>query len=568
MKKQFFAAAMILALGAGFTACSSDDLNVKEQKEVGGKEATGYLTYTFSVATPGGTRAASNDGQGDDNATDNPGYNFVEKWKGADKIEKVTAYIFNGDQPNAAFEKKVETPITDFDVADAANGTVTYKPKKGIQVTVGKKTVYIVVNSTSDVTTLLDNYTNLGDFQTAYESSNLAFANRTATASASATTNSTAAEQLYKAATGGGFAVVMTANKATNTVVAGVDQPGTVGEAVGSTDKNRFNFTVKRTVATVFVTAKKASFDIKGDNPTTDALESNQVIATVDGLKFSQAQGELKLYFQQKAAATADNTAYQTPAYAFVPKKASAAGVTPVVAAVDYAGAKEKYDYVGLWKNTSVSTLDKDALITGDGDAVVKTANVVPFLPATHQWNEEGSNYNEGNTAYVLVRGTLKPKFIYELKTGATELSLVADPSTVTDFFYGSDRKFYKDKDALEKAHQANNKLTAQLFKNGKVIYTLWINPDKSDKTWKNAPTNRNNIYHISIKDIKTIGENGNPLVPGDVPNPDPLPKAPESPYEPTPKHDPYNPLSPVETWMSVDATILPWAIHSYGVEL
>lgn len=561
MKKQFFAAAMILALGAGFTACSSDDLNVKDQKEVkNGKEATGYLTYTFSVATPSGTRAA-NDEQGDE--TSNPGHNFVEKWAGNDKIEKVTAYIFDGDQPTAAFEKKAEATIADFDKTAGTDGKVTYKPKKGIKVTVGKKTVFLVVNSTSDVTTLLDSYTNLGDFQTAYESSNLAFASRTA--NVSATDNATAAEQLYKSTTSG-VTVVMTGAKATNTVVAGVVETATTGENVGSTDKNRFNFTVKRAVATVFVTAKKASFSIKGDNPTTPELESNAEIATIDGLNFSQGQGELKLYFQQKAAATADNTAYQTPAYSFVPKKASAAGVTPVVAAVDYSGAKEKYDYNGLWKKNNVATLNQDALVVGDGEAQVKTANVVPFLPATHQWNSEGTNYVEGNTAYVLVRGTLKPKYVYEVV--GDKLVLMADPSTATNFFYGSDGKFYKDKDAVEKVYADNNKFTAKLYKNGVAIYTLWINPDKSDKTWKNAPTNRNNIYHISIKDIKTIGENGNPLVPGDVKNPDPIPTAPDSPHEPTPKHDPYNPLSPVETWMSVDATILPWSIHSYGIEL
>jgi len=34
MKKQFFAAALILALGAGFTACSNDDLGKSEGKEV------------------------------------------------------------------------------------------------------------------------------------------------------------------------------------------------------------------------------------------------------------------------------------------------------------------------------------------------------------------------------------------------------------------------------------------------------------------------------------------------------------------------------------------------------
>ena len=573
MKKQFFAAAMILALGAGFTACSSDDLNVKEQKEAkSGKTATGYLTYTFSVATPGGTRAATNDGQGDDNATAQPGYNFVERWKGNDEITKVTAYVFNGSDNGAQLEVKDEATNFTFAQESAADGNKTViKPTKGIKVTVGEKTVYLVVNPTSDVNALLDGINNLGDFKAAYESANLAFANRTTiTATAtSGTSVNTAADALYTPGTTAGSpsTIVMTGAPVTQTVIQGIEEgagpeDGTVDADFGTTQKNRFNFTMKRAVATVFVTSKEATSNeytvLTGDDPTTSARETNNVLATVSDLKFSQAQGELKLYFQQKAAETTDNTAYQTPAYSFIPTSTT------------YGDAAEKYDYNGLWKETAVSQVNKDKLVADDGEAVVKGATVVPFLPATHQWTTGGDNYKEGNTAYVLVRATLKPKFIYELNA-QNELTAraFAEATDKAKFFYGSDNKFYTSKEAVAKAKETNASLKAKMFTNGKGLYTVWINPDTpTGKQWKNSPTNRNNIYHISITGIKSMPENWNPLVPPGVVNPDPKPKTTDNPDEPDPKHKPENPLSPVETWMSVDATILPWSIHSYGVEL
>lgn len=590
MKKQFFAAAMILALGAGFTACSSDDLNVKDQKEAkSGKTATGYLTYTFSVATPGGTRATNavpaagtagtNDNQGDDDATATPDYNFVERWKGNDKIVKVAAYIFDGDGNGAQLEKKEVTPVANLTFAQDENGKTVIKPTKGIQVTVGKKTVYLVVNPTTDVDNLLDGISNLGDFKTAYESSNLAFASRTATASASATANTTAADGLYTPGTAAGdpATIVMTGAPKTQDVVAGVDENTTVGEAVGSSSNNRFAFTMKRAVATVFVTSKQATTTeytvLKGDNPLTEARETEDPLAKVTIQNFSQAQGELKLYFKQKAGADDSNTAYETPAYSFVP------------AAATYDQASEKYDYNGLWKQNTVKQVNKDKLVANDGEAVVKDATVVPFLPATHQWTADGTNYKEGNTAYVLVRVKLTPKYVYELQGTALKAVAFNEGTHGAKFFYGSDNKFYASLDAVNKAAETNNGLTAKMFKDGKGLYFVWINPDTTTgKQWKNSPTNRNNIYHISINDIRSMPDNWNPLVPGVptkptdpnspdkdkpvVPNPDPKPSPTDNPKEPEPKHKPENPLSPVETWMSVDATILPWSIHSYGVEL
>jgi hypothetical protein len=51
--------------------------------------------------------------------------------------------------------------------------------------------------------------------------------------------------------------------------------------------------------------------------------------------------------------------------------------------------------------------------------------------------------------------------------------------------------------------------------------------------------------------------------------NPDPKPKPGSGePTEPVNPIDPTDPLTTPETWMSVDVTILPWQVHSYGVDL
>ena len=109
-------------------------------------------------------------------------------------------------------------------------------------------------------------------------------------------------------------------------------------------------------------------------------------------------------------------------------------------------------------------------------------------------------------------------------------------------------------------------------------MYYAWVNPD-AIPNWYNSPVLRNNIYHIHITGFKTIGTNWNPLYPedpehpngpGNTPlNPDPKPTpGPGEPTEPVNPIDPTDPLTTPETWMSVDVTILPWQVHSYGVDL
>ena len=86
MKKQFFAAALILALGAGFTACSNDDLGKNEGKVVT-QNGTAFMSVSFTLPAPATTRATNSD------ATP-PRYQYGS-WNGQDKIKSVKVYVFN-----------------------------------------------------------------------------------------------------------------------------------------------------------------------------------------------------------------------------------------------------------------------------------------------------------------------------------------------------------------------------------------------------------------------------------------------------------------------------------------
>ena len=111
-------------------------------------------------------------------------------------------------------------------------------------------------------------------------------------------------------------------------------------------------------------------------------------------------------------------------------------------------------------------------------------------------------------------------------------------------------------------------------FIQGKVIYTVWINPDEVlNSKWVNSPVIRNNIYHVNIGTITQIGENWNPLVPNKPHGINPGPISPTNPPV-VPPNTPINPVKPEDplsfkdTYMSVGVSILPWQVHSVEVNL
>ncbi len=595
MKKQFFVAAMAVALGAGLTACSSDNLDPKDPTTVGQKAST-YMSVSFELPAASGTRAAA-DGQ-DEN---DPKFNNVGKWAGQDKVKKVAVYVFNGTANTSTLEVKREYDDTELSFTQNAAGKAVVNANKAFKVEQGQKTVFVVVNPTTATKNLLEatTVTNLQTFKEAYESANLAFTNPSF-ATAYTANNVTRADELATVegtGTASRDVIVMTGASVAQTI----DDNVSAQQAISGL-KNRVKLEVQRAVARVVVTTKDASYNVEGVDPNNGATIADA--ATVSDLTYVVAQGENTLYLLQKSNGGTDGAAFTSPAFSQIPDDKD---YWTTDFHTSYKNVGSHYDYSGLWKNPTggyTSTKGVKILtrtqysnnattelghVTSDLEASLKGEFVLPTL---HKYVDKSDNdarkktgYRKGNTAYILVRGHLTPKF-YVDNTGAIKAG-----STLTagaDLYLGANGIFYADAATVTDATKRGVVgQTAQKYVGGKVLYFVWLNPDDVSKAI-NSPVIRNNIYHVQIKAIGKIGANWNPLVPipnvpntpgtidpknpnnpiNDNPNnPDPRPK--DNPNEPNdPPVDPKDPLSFKETWMSVNVSILPWQVHSYEVEL
>lgn len=608
MKKQFFAAAMVLALGAGFTACSSDDLNAKGGVEQVQKGTT-YMSVSFTLPTGMSTRAAA-DGQD----KDDPDFNYVGKWEGQDKIEKVLVYVF--DAANK-LEVKQEYNGTDLAFTQDNNGSgkAVVTPNSAFKVLPGQKTVYVVLNPTNAAETLLPanvGTTTLADFKTKYESAEFVFTkptrrgDNTNPSTSYVTTDETRAGEIAKVegtGTSASDVILMTGEAASENIIDEVSATQAV-----SGQKNRVKLEVQRAVARVLVTTEKESYEIVGVNPQKPE-EPNFKVATISELTYVVAQGEAKFFFKQNKLATeANGSMFTTPAFNVVNSDDAYWSTTGLT---NYATVGENYDYSGLWKNTAnypnikgvkvpkrtafnstpqteLGLVTEDLRDGLDGEFVLPTLH--KYVNKDLDNARKNTGYRKGNTAYILVRGLLKPN-VYIKADGSISTTAVTEAK---DWYLGANGFFYEDaKCVQDPALKGVKGQTAQKFEKGKVLYFLWLNPDDVSKA-VNSPVIRNNIYHVQIAGVGKIGANWNPLIPFDPKdpsfpghpggggtdpndpsnptfpknpnNPDPRP---DNPYEPKdPPVDPKDPLSFKETWMAVQVSILPWQVHSYKVVL
>ena len=604
-----------------FTACSNDDPapNVLPNKP----EGTTMMSIQFALQMPKSNRAAD-----DKQNISNPEFNYAGKWIGNDLIKAVDVYIFKAD-PAAAGGYSLETSDNldatkiDFQQPMVGNNDVAYiRPKKGFKVDPGQKKVFVVVNPTTETQALLTGATDLTAFEAKYngvmtlQNGGAAAPTVYTDATAAAVTAGdpfTVADHLAKVEGTGANqkdVIVMTGLAGEINVQDNVNEAQTLNT---SAPVNRAKVTVQRAVARVLVTSDATSYDVKGDDPTTPAVESEAdgnavVLATIDNLTYVVAQGESSLYFNQQDSDNPTNYQYKTPNSTYIPT-----GTADDPAANYGAAQYAMYDYTGLWRKHDNKLGGYDVPTNAAYDASLN--NVVGqvqnqdglhgefFLPNTHAYHDTDrgqSGYRKGNTAYVLVRGKINPKFVY---TGANQ---VDNNWTAThaddDLFLGDDGKFYASaalaNDPTTNGNAAAAAMKVKKFVKGKVLYFVWVNPDHtSGKEWINSPAIRNNIYHIQISGIANYVYNWNPLIPNpndpvdptkpvspenprdpnNPNNPDPQPSVPDpddpnkhipDPNEPPTDITPKDPLSLKEAWMSVDVTILPWQVHTFKTVL
>ena len=604
-----------------FTACSNDDPAPKEKPI--NPEGSTVMSVQFQLRMPDSKVRAAADGQN----TTNPQHNYVGKWIGADVIKSVDVYIFKADASAASgytLEKQASLGPTDvsFEQPKAGNNDVAYiRPRKGFKVDPGQKRVFVVVNPNTETQALLAGQTDFDAFAAKYNGvmglqtaagtpapTKYTEAEATAASAPGVTDPFTVADHLAKLDGTGADqkdVIVMTGNFGEVNVADGVTESQTLTTA--ATAPNRAEVSVQRAVARVLVTADKDSYEVKGDDPTTPTVETVAngdavTLATITNLTYVVAQGESSLYFNQQESPNPTNYQYKTPNSTFVP-------VDPNTD-YDVATTFDKYDYTGLWRNKTNHFGGRDVVTNATYDAsltnvveYVKNANGLHgefVLPNTHAYDAAdrgASGYRKGNTAYVLVRGKINPKYVY-MNDKSVENNWSATHAD-DDLFLGDDGKFYQSVAAANDPTTNGNATAAAMkvkkFVKGKVLYFVWVNPDATSATaWINSPAIRNNIYHIQIKGIDNYVYNWNPLVPNtnepvdptkpfdpkdnprrpDNPNnPDPQPGVPDpnnpgknipDPKEPPTDIKPNDPLSLKEAWMSVDVTILPWQVHTF----
>jgi len=523
---------VMIAIGLTFASCSDDNVSAGTETNTGNTNVAVSLSLSLGNS---GSRALPED------------YNYVGQWAGKDSIKTVDIYLVDATKATVS-HTTFDVTAGDYTVSTATDGskTVLLTPKKAIKTTAGAKAVYAVINASTDITDALNVATN-PEFDTAFKTTALALAN-----SDSSTTVSTSASKVAGVVNSEDVikdVIAMTNSEdVTLNVQPNITSDQTLTATAGDATKNRVGVKVERAVARVMVTTDSTTYDVKS---------GNVVVGTVSDITWVLAQGENSLFVQHKAD-------YMTPNYNWIPTNDS----------VYYADASAKYDYSGLFENntnkkggTDVPTLADYATVSTNPDAIGDKSILDGkfILPTTHTSGDSiASSYKKGNTAYVLVRAKYTP-------------ATYADGGTANadgTFYLGANGKYYTTSaNAVDPAKGGVTNQTVAKYVGGKVLYYAWVNPD-AIPDWYNSPVLRNNIYHIHITGFKTIGTNWNPLYPEDPnssnpTNPDPKPTpGPGEPTEPVNPIDPTDPLTTPETWMSVDVTILPWQVHSYGVEL
>ena len=511
----------------------------KDQKEPHQNEGTTYVNVAISIPT--GLRATP--GEGDDDE-----YNPKGKWNGKDAIENITVYVV--DKNSVSWDGYTKA---DFDITPATSTTnITIKTKKAILTTPGNKKVYVVINAPQAIKDYL-NKAIPNEFEQAYEKA----------------VSVIAAKEATKADGDGNDVILMTnaTAPAEQTIEDGVKE-----EEAKNGPKNQIKVQVQRAVARVILTTTKDEYDI--------TRADGVVLGKIKNITYAVAQGEKSFYLTQKRFSSSSSRGVVTTlGYNFIPRTDKSTGA---LKANVYPDMEKYYDYSDLVETAKPGKARKALVAASLNDALAigeKSLESSAFIfENTHKYGKYDifdykGGYKRANTAYVLVRATFVPnndafadkaKFTTPYQEGET-------------FYVGENGALYRSAlNVTDEKSSGAGGVEGQKYSeytNGKVLYYAIVNPDNTEKPL-NAPVYRNSIYHISVTGFKKIGMNWNPLFPEDPntidpnvgsKNPDPKPN---NPNEPVPPIKPEDNLSPKETYMSVDVSVIPWNVHSYNIEL
>lgn len=494
-----------VALGFGLTSCSSSDDSVSDS-QANALKGTTYAALSIQFPTTTETRSLPED------------YNKMDQWQGNDKVNTVSVFLYNETLNTIDYSKFSQSSFAGID----ANGYL--KPNLAVKATPGEKVkAYVVINDVNDkVTTTL---------QTAAATPNTF-------ATAFAAEVNTVANQV--SSFNGTNDIIMMTNDVVPTAV--TVAPSITQTAAINGPTNLIKVNVQRVVSRAIVTVKS---DIEKTIQLYDASGNPASKITFDKLTYGVGQSGQSFFNLQKTSFLTPSTIYNGNA-------------TLGATLMDNTGLNAFLPVTSIATNTNANVV-----------TALKSETEEKFvLPVTHP----DAAYFKGNTTYFEVRATFTPD----------KVDGVAYTDTGKDVYLGqNDGLFYSTRELAEANGQS-----ATGFKGAVCKYILWLNPNVipgsgSTKT-SMSPTVRNHVYNVFISGFKTIGVPNNPLNPGSPTDPtkpvgpdNPIdPTNPVNPVDPSDPKDPTNPIKPTDpletedTYLSVDITVLPYTVHSYGVEI
>ncbi|WP_294080482.1 Mfa1 family fimbria major subunit [Proteiniphilum sp. UBA5384] len=501
--------ATVVALGMGFTACNSDDVPTAPSSVDGDSWAS--ITVKFPA---GATLKASLPGD----------YNEKGTYTGRDVIETVDVFLVNAGTGTVNYNSFTKSSF------ESINTDGVLKPNLALTATAGENIkVYAVINGNGDILNTLKGAGAAG-FAAAFAGE--------ATKNAADVATFISADKKEK--------IMMTNDKDDYTinVVSGI----TKDDAIAGT-ANHVQVNVDRVVSRAMLTVETAADSKWPVKATIGGTETE--IATVTGVTYAVGQSNKKFYIMKKSD-------YQVPApvYTYTP-------------GADWATeANTMFDYSGLASFTEVTQYTYEAALTGLPDLLDAEATSKFVLPVNHAVDktptEARTSYKKGNTSYMEIRATFVP-----LKIDGNDYD--GEPKTV--YLGANDSKFYSTRELAEAEGQQ-----ATEYKDGVMKYVIWLNPNSLVATPDEpnpmvSPTVRNQVYHAHINAFTAMGVPNNPLNPGQPGDPDD-PDNPEIPGDPDDPNNPKNPIDPEDplktdvTYLSVSVKVLPWTMHSYGINL
>lgn len=478
----------------------------------GENEGNTYVGLNILFPRAGGLKAATDD------------YNKIDgEWKGRDVIKQIDVYLVNGTEVDATSF----TADSFFGIDN--NGLLS--PKMAVKANAGESVkAYVVINDVKKKITGQLNGVSAAEFDAKFKQ----------------VVKVTDLNDLSSYADGKEIIVM------TNSVdpVAKTIEANVTEEQAKNGVKNRIDVEVLRLTSRAIVTVKK--------NIAKEVTVKNKLVNASTG------------------AATDVETAKVTISEISYATEGGALQVNPIQAA-DFKAADDVYTFMPGADWATVKTA-ANGIFTFDGElkeipttSYIDAANAenlkpalegekfaMSLLPVTHA----DGKYRKGNTPFFTIAATFKAENIVpEVEIGGVKYkaeNLTAAAGT-TVYLGVKTGLFYSTKQKAQSMDPANTetgdlkpeqiKQEVKEFKNGKMYYNVWINPDQpysgTEKITK-SPVYRNQVYNAHITGFKEIGMT--------------------STYD-----DPFKPDDPLEsdkTYLSVQLKVLPYTIHSYTVDL